>query len=227
MSKMVDLESSSYFVFINFETIVQPESLTILIMKYLYFFLVTMLFLSSCEEDAPMWFDNEYVFLEQHLSEYSEFVKGDFSMHVCIDFPMYQFDSNKGTILCYSDFDMTKKTRMALGMGMSASGVASSGAGTGVEEVNDLPYERFNLTIERIDEDGTVYFSYKDSSMVLSPDEEWSTVTTRLDTITWENMDEETYELFEDTTVIQYTYTDRVTHWGKLNKEDFELYNFE
>lgn len=196
-------------------------------MKYLYFFLVTMLFLSSCQKDDPMWFDNEYVFLEQHLSEYSEFVKGDFWSHLCIDFPMYQFDSNTGTIVCVGDFDMTKKTRMVLGMGMSASGVASSGAGTGVDEVHNLPYERYNLTVERIDEDGTVYFSYKDSSMVLSPDEEWLTVTTKMDTSTWENFNPETGTEYTDTIIVKWTYTDRVTNWGKLEKENLEIFSFE
>ena len=189
------------------------------------FTLLIMILLAGCNKDEPMWFDKDYVFLEQHFSEYSEFIKGDFCPHLCIDFPTYEYNPYAKSIVSYSDFDMNKKTIMALGMGMSASGVASSGAGTGLYEVHELPYETNSLTVNSIDEDGKAHFNYKDSFFVLSPNEEWLIISTKLDTLIWENLDPETYLEYTDTTIIKYTYTDRITNWGILEKENFTMFS--
>ena len=142
-------------------------------MKRNLFFLLTTLFFISCQ-DEPIWFDSKYVFLEQHMSEYSEFLKGNMSALLFFDFPTYDYNQNSKTLTYYGNLDMTKRTMMLLGTGVSAYGVASSGAATGLDEVHELPHEKYDLVVTRLDDDGTVYFTYKDSAMVLFPNEEWS-----------------------------------------------------
>ncbi|WP_303918001.1 hypothetical protein [Draconibacterium sediminis] len=210
-------------------------------MKYSFILLILTLFLSSCHKDEPMWFDNEYVFLEQHLIVYSEKISGMFDpSHVCVDFPTYfynpqtkdfygeierNYDSATGNVTTNT---ITGETMILLGMGESHSGIASSGEGTSLYEVHSLPYNRYNLIVKSIEEDGTVHFNYKDSSMTLSPDEEWSVVWTKLDTFIdnfedWDNIDNVTgYPyVIADTMIIKWTYLDRVTNWGLLEKDQF------
>ena len=206
-------------------------------MKRTLFFLLTILFLISCKEDnEPMWFDSQYVFLEQHLSVYSELITGEGEVpHLCVDFPMYDYNSNTKELWGTLSSDITLKTQILLGMGESHSGIASSGAGTGLQEIHNLPHEGYNLTVKSIYEDGTVHFTYKDSLMTLSPDEEWSVIWTKSDTLTSNVEDWDNYigfgdvETIVDTMIIMWTYHDRVTNWGLLEKEKFgnleDLYN--
>ncbi|MCY1720454.1 hypothetical protein OU798_08890 [Prolixibacteraceae bacterium Z1-6] len=194
-------------------------------MKHYYLFLLSLFFLTSCH-DEPMWYDNEYVFLEQHKSIYSEKICGVFNPSLLyVDFPMYIFD--QGTKALTGEVSLTDKIQMVLGTGESHSGIASSGAGTGLEEVHSLPHLGHGITVENIDENGTVYFTYKDSSMTLAPDEEWSTTWTKLDTsfLQYEDWDNYTgfgdVEILMDTMIILWTYHDRVTNWGLLEKNQF------
>ena len=228
-------------------------------MKHRLFFLLTILILISCQ-DQPMWFDNQYVFLEQHKSIHSELIKG-FCPHMCVDFPTYIYYPKTKELYgsIRGDYDpatdkvtnnkLTDKTIMLLGMGESHSGDASSGAGTGLVEVHNLPQVEYNLTVKSIGVDGTVHFTYKDSSMVLAPDHEWSVIWTKSDTfvseyedwdnliqIDWDTVSYANYTTEEldsimyysqnprpvnDTTIIQWTYTDRITNWGLLEKKQF------
>lgn len=188
-----------------------------------------------------MWFDNEYVFLEQHLSIYSEKISGMVGPPTLfVDFPTYFYnpttkefygeirgiyDSGTGNV---TNNVITGKTMILLGMGESHGGIASSGEGTSLFEVHSLPYDKYNLIVKSIEEDGTVHFNYKDSSMTLSPDEEWSVVWTKSDTFIdnfedWDNIDIVTGDpyVIADTVIIKWTYQDRVTNWGLLEKDQF------
>jgi len=201
-------------------------------MKHYYLFLLTILFLTSCREDQPMWFDDQYVFLEQHKSVHSELIKG-YCGHMCVDFPTYVYYPETkelyGSIMGDYDPDtdkvtnneITNKTMMLLGMGESHSGDASSGAGTGLVEIHNLPQVEYNLTVKSIDEDGTVHFTYKDSSMVLAPDKEWSKLIIEMDTTIYDEYDPETDMIVGDTNIVKWTYHDRVTNWGLLEKDQF------
>lgn len=64
--------------------------------------------------------------------------------------------------------------------------------------------------------------------MVIAPDEEWSVTWTKSDTSiynedNWENIDPITGNPFyiSDTMIILWTYHDRVTNWGLLEKDQF------
>ena len=188
-------------------------------MKRYCLILLTSFFLISCH-DEPMWFNNEYVFLEQHKSIHSELIKGYYP-HLCVDFPMYIYYPETKELYGSIDGNFTDKTMMLLGMGESHSGYASSGAGTWLQEVHNLPHGDYNLSVKSINEDGTVHFTYKDSSMVLALNEEWSKLTLKMDTTIFDGYDPETDIIVYDTTIIKWTYHDRVTNWGLLEKDQF------
>lgn len=205
-------------------------------MKYLYFFLVTMLFFTSCQEDEPMWFDNQYVFLEQHLSVYNEVIKGKYYGNLQYDGGgYYQFNSEARTLegILFSVDDswlevgITGKTQILLATGVQTRGDVEGGTAIGVYEVHDFPATVGGITIKNIDKDGTVHFTDKDSSMVLSPNEEWSVLTTKMDTSISQHEDWETQTTFNDTLIVKWTYHDRITNWGKLEKESFNGQPFE
>lgn len=172
-----------------------------------------ILMVLGCEKSEDIWYSSQYVFLEQHMYEQSELLEGE-CHHLAFDFPTYYFDSLTGIL---SDFGwnvtMDKSLKMVLGTGASASGDASSGAATILRSINELPVEDAKFTITNIEADGTVYFSYKDSSMILQPNEEWVTTVTEItEQLDWNG---------DTLGVIKFTYTDRITNWGLLDKKAF------
>jgi hypothetical protein len=176
-------------------------------------YLILILMFPGCEKAEEIWHSNQYVFLEQHEHEQSELLEGE-CHHLAFDFPTYYFDSSAGVL---SDFGgnvtMDKSLKMVLGTGASAGGDASSGAATILRGINELPDEDAKFTITKIEANGTVYFSYKDSAMILQPNEDWvSTVTEITEQLDWNG---------DTLGVIKFTYTDRITNWGLLDKKDF------
>lgn len=174
---------------------------------------VGLLSIYSCEKDEEeMWFDNQYVFLEQHHFTQSELLEGNTS-HMFIDFPTYSFDSSTGILTDYGDnVEMNKSRQIILGIGSSASGDAMSGEGTTLLGVQKIPGKYYDFNITNIEANGTVYFSYRDSVMVLLPNEEWLRTSTEIK----EELDDN-----GEIGIVKYTYTNRITNWGKLAKANF------
>lgn len=197
-------------------------------MKRNLFFLLTILLFLNCQKEEPMWFDSQYVFLEVNNSIHNEVIEGKYWGHVEWDgFGYYSYDHSDGTLLSMSwdEVEMTDDTKMILGSMISENGDVSGGYAAALHEIHDLPSSSSNLNITQIDEDGTVYFTYKDSSMVLVPNEEWTKTWTELKTKVHQITDwnEEAGEdvTWIDTLIIQYTYNDRITNWGLLEKSKF------
>ena len=174
---------------------------------------VGLLSIYSCDKDEEeMWFDNQYVFLEQHHFTQSEVLEGN-SSHMFIDFPTYSFDSSTGILTDYGDnVEMNKSLQIILGTGSSASGDALSGEGTMLLGIEDISRYHTDFIITNLDANGTVYFSYRDSVMVLLPNEEWLSTSSEIK----EELDDN-----GEIGIIKYTYTNRITNWGKLAKENF------
>ena len=173
---------------------------------------VGLLSVYSCEKDEEMWFDNQYVFLEQHHFTQSEVLKGD-SPHVFFDGPTYSFDSSTGILTDYGeDVEMNKSLQIILGIGSSASGDAISGEATALLGIEDISRYHTDFIITNIEANGTVYFSYRDSVMVLLPNEEWLRTSSEIK----EELDDN-----GEIGIVKYTYTNRITNWGKLEKESF------
>jgi len=185
-----------------------------------------------------MWFDSQYVFLEQHKSGYNEVIKGEAYGHIEYDGGgWYQFDESERTLTgilwsayeSWNPVEIKGNTKILVATGASDSGDVEGGTVIGLYEIHDIPKTVSSLTVKSIGEDGTVHFSYKDSSMVLSPNEEWFAITSKLDTLINQNTNTETQELYYDTLIVRYTYNDRITNWGFLEKDEFldwnDLYN--
>ena len=159
-----------------------------------------------------MCFDNQYVFLEQHHFTQSELLEGNTS-HMFIDFPTYSFDSSTGILTDYGDnVEMNKSRQIILGIGSSASGDAISGEATALLGIEDISRYHTDFIITNIEANGTVYFSYRDSVMVLLPNEEWLRTSSDIR----EEIDDN-----GEIGIVKYTYTNRITNWGKLPKESF------
>lgn len=175
--------------------------------------LVGLLSIYSCEkEEEEMWFDNQYVFLEQHHFTQSELLEGN-SSHIFIDFPTYSFDSSTGILTDYGDnVEMNKSLQIILGTGSSARGDAMSGEATVLLGIEEISGYHTDFIITKLDPNGTVYFSYKDSVMMLLPNEEWLSTSSEIK----EEIDDN-----GEIGIVKYTYINRITNWGKLAKESF------
>ena len=173
----------------------------------------SLLSIYSCEkDDEEMWFHNQYVFLEQHHFTQSELLEGYCSL-LFFDFPTYSFDSSTGILTDYGEnVEMNKSIQIILGTGSSASGDALSGGATGLLGIQKIPGNHSEFIITNLDADGTVYFSYKDSAMVLLSNEEWLVTSSEF---------KEEIDNGEIIGIVKYTYTNRITNWGLLPKESF------
>lgn len=189
--------------------------------------LISILLLINCQKDESMWFNGQYVLLEKSNYDYNEVIEGEYYSHLEWDgFGYYQFDPSEGTLTgtMYEE-DMNENTLMILAYKDGSGGDIEGGYGSGLREIHELPTKVYDLTVTRIDEDGTVYLTYKDTSLVLTPDEEWSKTWTELKTKTSEFTDwNEFGELItrRDTLLVQYTYYFRVKNSGLLEKSKFE-----
>lgn len=204
-------------------------------MKRHYLFLLTILLLTSCREDnEPLWFDEQYVFLELIQQGYNEVIEGEDWNHLEWDgFGNYSFDRSDGTLWgvpllstegSWDEVEMTGSTQMILGSKSSDNGDVVGGYGASLHEIHYLPTTVYKLNVTRIDEDGAVYFTYNDSSMVLVANEEWSKTWTQLETEIheiddWDEWGERV--TWTDTLLVKYTYHDRITNWGLLEKSQF------
>src|SRR5690606_22546697 len=108
--------------------------------------------------------------------------------------------------------EMNRSIQIILGTGASASGDVVSGEATQLHGIQKIPGKHSDFSITKLDADGTVYFSYKDSVMVLLPNEEWLSTSSEI---------KEETDYNGDSGIVKYTYTNRITNWGKISKESF------
>lgn len=174
---------------------------------------VGLLSIYSCDKDEEeMWFDNQYVFLEQHHFTQSELLEGS-RPHLFFDFPTYSFDSSTGILTDYGeDVEMNKSIQIILGTGSSASGDVLSGEATRLLGIQKIPSNNSDFIITHLEANGTVYFSYNDSVMVLLPNEEWLSTSSEI---------KEEIDFNGEIGIVKYTYTNRITNWGIQAKESF------
>ena len=183
------------------------------ICKGICVFVFSVIFFSCEKVEIESWYQKQYVFLEQHLYEHSELIEGE-CLHQCIGSPIYGFDSLAGTLNVWTNrIKMNESIVMVLGEGLSLNGDAGSGICTGISSIETLPHKQINFIITKIDSKGVIYFQYKDSAIILFPNEEWVNISNSiLPAIEW-NGDTIGY--------VKYTYTDRIKNWGLLKKDKF------
>lgn len=214
---------------------------------------ISILILSSCQNDqiVPSWSDDQYLLLEHIDYHYNEVIEGEYhGGHVEWDgFNGYQYDPNDGSFWCTifvgddpkssKNTEMTKNTKMVIARTSSESGDAVGGYGGMIYEVHDFPRTAGNITVTGLNENGTVYFNFRDSSFVLAPNEEWSrTSINKLDTSYLPRIVEDTiwineYEYADiiyseepDTCIIQYTNYDHIINQGLFEKSKFTVNSY-
>lgn len=176
--------------------------------------LLPLLILFACEDEEKEWYNMQFVFLEQHNHTNSLLLEGECD-HLCVDFPTYSYNESSRELHDFiGQIKMDKNIVLLLGTGGSLSGDAGSGAGTGLTAVSDFPFEGNRFKINKITPEGTVFFTYRDSAMVLQANEEWQIQNTWIEPYySWQNGD--------TIGMVQYTHSDRITNWGILDKENF------
>ena len=183
--------------------------------------LAILISMYSCEKDEEMWYHNQFVFLEHESYVDTEFLKG-VEFYVCGGGPTYSFDPSTKILTDRGDnVYMDKSIQIVLGSPLMESGPNAMGVlGPGLYPIKDLPCDFYDFKITKLEEDGTVHFSYKDTTMVLLPNEEWlSTSSSEIREYLDENGN--------ISSRVRYTYTERITNWGLLMKESFKYDSYE
>ena len=136
---------------------------------------------SGCNQDDWEIKSDKCVFLEHHMSTDGELIEGNYIEGPGIDSPTFNFDSNNGTLSGVMFFDINKSLKVIYGNGKSFGGVAGYGVSTSLLGIYELPYSLENFKIESVEENGTIHFLYKDSTIILKSNEEWADTTTYID----------------------------------------------
>ena len=135
-----------------------------------------------------------------------EVIEGDYPGPI-IDSPTYDFDEKNGRLRGYLSFDINDSLVLVYGSGSSVSG-AGGGRENMLHGVYQLPHRSGNLTVLKIDVDGTVYLEYGDNLVILREGEKWENITSEMDVA------------FSGTA--EFTITDWVKNYGFLQKSKIE-----
>lgn len=177
---------------------------------------VVSLFIAySCEKNQEEdWVINsdKCVFIEHHVNTYGELIEGNYIEGPQIDFPTYIFSPETNILSGDIDFQLNKSLKVIYGNGGSLSGLAGGGAGTSLSGVYELPYEQGTFKIIDVESNGTVHLLYKDSSIVLNGNEEWTNITSRIDTQDFE----------EGIAKANLITTDKIVNHGIIEKASIE-----
>jgi hypothetical protein len=85
------------------------------------------------------------------------------------------------------------------------------GAATMLSGAYALPYSESGLTITSVTNDGTVAIDYEDGTIVLSPGEDWTRITSEVQMVN---------NYRGSMSRINVTTTDRIVNYGLLNKNE-------
>lgn len=177
----------------------------------IFVLLVSFLSILSCSKDDNEIVGTDYfLFIEQHNETSGELISGTVPPLLQIDFPTYTFNSETDTLTGVVNFDINKDLKIIYGSGVCLSGTAGGGCGTGLSGIYQIPFKHQNFEVLKLDEDGTVFFIYKDEVYNLAPGEEWNSEISRMNTI----------PIDEELSISKITETDRITNYGLLKKSD-------
>ena len=174
--------------------------------------LLSYFILFSCnkKEDIEIIESDNYIFIEQHSNDHGEHISGPQPPLLQIDFPTYSYDFKTKTLNGIIDFEINSDLKLVYGSGTCLSGTAGSGCGTGLSGVYEIPYERGNFELLKVDTDGSVIVIYKDEVIDIQSGEEWKVETVRMDTT----------EVDGQMSISEITHTDRISNFGVLKKAD-------
>lgn len=182
-----------------------------------YILLIIVISLISCsKDDNDNPFSNSYVFVEQHSVTSGTLISGPEPPPLMIDFSTYIFKDELSILTGVIDFEISDNLKLVYGSGECLTGTAGGGCGTGLTGVYEIPFERGNFELLKLENNGNIVFTYKDEAHSLKPGEEWISETTRMDTI----------DFGEELSISEITKIDRITNFGILKKENIEVWEW-
>jgi hypothetical protein len=121
------------------------------------------------------------IFIEHLANTDGEIINGTYP-YLYIDFPMYDFDSAKGTLYGYISFPVNDSLIVVYGDGVSRSGQYGTGMSTLLYGGYSLPYKREGLSIISVDTNGTAILEFKNTIITLREGERWENSTQWIET---------------------------------------------
>ncbi len=173
--------------------------------------LLTSLFACNKDEDPSNDF---YIFVEQHSEVHGELISGPEPPLLQIDFPTYFFAVDSGILRGVIDFNIENGLKLIYGSGGCLTGTAGGGCATGLTGVYEIPYQKEDFELLKLDDKGNIVFTYKGEAHNLDAGKEWVLETTRMDTVDVEGQ----------MSISKITETNRITNYGLLNKSDISVW---
>ncbi|MEN8115403.1 MAG: hypothetical protein ABFS16_00370 [Bacteroidota bacterium] len=170
------------------------------------------LFNDENEEDPADY----YVFIEQHSTSHGDLISGPEPPLLQIDFPTYNFNPETKTLKGLIDFEINDDLKVIFGSGGCLSGTAGGGCATGLSGIYQIPFDRGNFELLKLEVDGDVIFMYKNEVYSLAVGEEWKVANTRIDTI----------DVKGQLSISEITDIDRISNFGSLKKEGIIIWEW-
>ena len=155
---------------------------------------------------------NSIIFIDHHILVTGKLIKGRYS-GAEIDFPTYRFDQDAKVLQGRIDFKIDKNLMVIYGDGISLSGIAGGGTSTRLFGIYKLPYtsqgyDTPQLTVLKIQDDGSVELEYRKENFTLQIGEKWEKIFTKL----------EDFKQYQQNGTIEFINTDRIFNYGFLKK---------
>ncbi len=174
-------------------------------------FTITLRKITPCPQDDPGKYSvtvavtssdvKPVLFLEHFTFQTGTQIAG-FCAPICIDFPTYSFNQETRYLTSWTSFKLNDSALIVYGSGLGLDGTAGCGAASGLTFVTTLPYSDRSISINSLDENGTVHLSFGDSPITLAPGQSWVKDTTYIQT--WPECESE------------ITQSDRISNFGFL-----------
>jgi hypothetical protein len=176
---------------------------------------IILILVVSCDKNQEEdWIINsgKCIFIDHHINTHGELIEGNYIEGPQVDFPTYTFNAQNKILSGDINFSISKSLKIIYGNGISLSGLAGGGAGTGLTGIYELPYEQGAFKIIDVESNGTVHIMYNDSLIVLNIDEEWINITSRIDT----------QDFGEGIAKANLITADKFVNYGIIEKSDIE-----
>lgn len=117
--------------------------------------------------------NGKFVFLERSTNETWKLLSGSDPVPQPVPSVPYSYDDSTHKLWLIDPLNFANNYP-GLKIVYGERALVGIGGRSNLYYVHDLPYGDGDVTIEKVDGDGTVYFSYKKQNVVLKPGESWS-----------------------------------------------------
>ncbi|MCD1293563.1 hypothetical protein CUJ83_00945 [Methanocella sp. CWC-04] len=179
----------------------------IIIVCLVLVFIFTSMCLNDKTDHDNFTDHDKFIFIDHHVHINGSMVQGEY-MGPMIDFPTYSYDEETKTLSGLFYFEVNDTLKMIYGDGRSLSGAAGGGAGTVLQGVYGLPYEKDAMKIVSMDSSGTVTMEYNNETIILRSGEKWENITSGV----------RKFDLADNYAIVNLTRTDTIVNHGILEK---------